>query len=508
MQPQTDFATHFARLKEKVFEKRPILAEIMQKQGQESLYELVENYIYEPQIAIPEERKQQAIGIIASEIKRLLGDEVAESAKRQLEKYYYLSTTDHHTFITHPSYINDNVLTMLPLIETPRPDLENIIVLSSGNISFDNFTFPRGLLLSTSTKDQTYHNQLVFYSRKVRPFSIFNHPGYGQEGIDMAKKRLEEWLRSGIINQKYVEKINIILDEIYTKPQMLKFSLASDQITVANYNLWQRFFPKKMPNLIFIEQGDIVNKLLLNYHLYSDTPINRILFDKKTRSLFQKHFNGISSAFSVEDKIGTFLFWGYPKNQKYRVQLWEKDGKLVTDDGSFEIELTPDAIAKAIQEKELFPVTALSFSLLNFYYGLRLIGGMSQTTYLTQMKEAYARMQEEIDAQTNIDYKNIETKTLAFNRSILVSLSSHDNSLVEATGIDLILYGNENTYSHILKQAKEITLQEAIDRVMPIIYHMFTREEEKEEMLASITQQDIEEHIGLSKKIKPFASLL
>jgi hypothetical protein len=223
--------------------------------------------------------------------------------------------------------------------------------------------------------------------------------------------------------------------------------------------------------------------------------------------LLLKHFDGIIRGFSTKNKIGTYLFWALPNGQKYRVQLWKVGNYLQTDDGSYKIELTPEGLRNAIRKKELIPSTLMSFILLAFYYGVRLVGGKDQTTYLTQMKEAFIGMQNEYDDKEEISsLDDLRTTDLSITVNTLAYVQTPHDKL-PATSIDLIQYGNHSTFSIMKLLSKVLTLKETFYRALPEYYQRFYKEDEQDPMLRRITKEDLEKYLGLENAIVPAAKI-
>lgn len=245
-------------------------------------------------------------------------------------------------------------------------------------------------------------------------------------------------------------------------------------------------------------------ELIKKHHLQKNTTINQILFDPTMRGFVHKHFNGLNGAFSTENAYGTFLFWGLPQDGKYRVQLWLKNNTLVSDDGSFKVELTPDAIMAAIEKNELIPNTLLTFIILAFYYGQYLSGGPAQTKNLTAMKKAYTEMLQEASLTEDIEaLEDLNTTNLIISRPILAFIDlKAQNERIPATGLDLILYGDGGkSWDETIEATKHTTLLEFFNRALVSFYHEFVSADEKTDVMSQITERDIEIFTGLDKKV-------
>ncbi|EKD76550.1 MAG: hypothetical protein ACD_43C00065G0001 [uncultured bacterium] len=299
------------------------------------------------------------------------------------------------------------------------------------------------------------------------------------------------------------------MDEVYLRSDALERKTFSEQTTINNYALWQKFFPANNPapaNLICLEQETLVMQLILNYHLDQDTTIYHILFDATYDPLMIKYFENVMGAFSIEQHWGSYLFWGMPKDKKYRVQLWKKGNWLVADDESYKVEFTPTALRAALEAREIFPTTLLDFIVLSFYYGLKCVGGFNQINYLTQMKNNYIKMQ--VDRG---NYKSIEVcaraQTKEMNDGFTFAFLRAQQQTYAATGLDFTLYNQSDTWQRLVQTIKQITVEEAFYPLLPELYRVIYGEKDRLPELNAITDADLMEISGVSKKIIPCVTL-
>ena len=496
----------FKRLKEKVLEKRPILREIIVKRGAKSLYDYAKEYISVNLNPPIRQRQDELISTVEAEVMRLLGKKIAREAAVQLEHYYYVSTADHNGPLCHPFFINSNLLTAAPFFEHSDPLLNNVIVLSCGSVSLNNSSYPRGLLFNTYTKGRIQTQKLSFFPAKDRLCPVFNYRPFGVEDIERAKGALYQMVESHDVHKEEASKIDSLLDEIYMRPDILACESFSDQTTKSNFHLWKKFFGAKnideAPNLIYLEQESLVSKLIVAFHLYTDTTISHILFDHAYDPLMLNYFEGIMGAFDRKDNYGTYLFWGLPKGAKYRVQLWKQGDELKSEDGSYRIQLNPGAIKKALEAKEIMPSMMLSHIVLSFYYGLKCLGGFSQVNYLTLMKNAYIKMQVDRGNYRSIEVcARSQTKEMGGDFAFSF-LGGPKGELVPSTGLDLIMYGTDQTWSCLVEQSKQITLEEAIYPLMPEFYRIIYPETQRDPELISLSAENITSLLQLDKKMK------
>lgn len=500
----------YQRLKEQVLKKRPVLAEILRKRGDKTLFDYASLYM-DVNLNDPIRKRQpEFIKTFKKVVEKRLGPEIAESAVKQIEKYYFVSTTDHHGPLTHPFFINSNLVKAMTFMESGDPILNNIIILSCSNVSLNNSTHPRGLLFTSFATGKAVTHKLSFFPASARLCSVYGFRPYTKDEFLRMKNSVNVKVQNKEITKEEGEKVQSILDEVYGLPEVFACESYAEQVTKTNALLWQKFFEKscvKLPNLIYFDQEEIAARLIVDHHLEKDTIIRHFLLDPSYDELMMKYFDGIEGGFSTEKKAGTYLFWGLPKDQKYRIQLWRRGNFLESEDGSYRLEMTPEKIRDALNNKEILPSMLLTFIVISFYYGVKCLGGFCQVNYLTAMKNAYIKLQSDRENYRSIEVcARVQTKELCEDLTVAFLQDAEGlNSL--ANGIDLIMHGNEKTWETLKRAAKNMSLNEAIGPMMPEFYRVMYPDAAREADLMAITPEEITEVTGLDKKIEAFKSL-
>lgn len=485
----------FKRLRDSVLSKRPILKELVTKRGDKSLYDYTKDYISVNLNPPIQQRQDELVSTFQEEIAKLLGNEVAAQAARQMSKYYYVSTADHLGPISSPFFVNANLVLGAPYKELNDPDLQYVIVLACSSISFRNSSFPRGLEFHNALAKggiQTME-RLAFFPASMRACPVFNWKAYGIAEIETMKRDLTNKFKSKTLSADALQGLTTMLDEVYLDADVLNSKTFAEQATKSNFKLWPRFFGSQPApsQLITLEQETLVTSLLLKYHISEDTVLNHVMFDEEYEPLVRHYFEGVMGAFSVEKNWGSYLFWALPPGEKYRTQLWKQGNRLVTPDGKYSVELTPDAVRGALERREIFPTTLMDFFVLSFYYGLKCVGGFNQINYLTDMKNAYIKM--------NVDrhnYRSIEVCARAQTKEmndgfILAFIEDATGVKAAATGLDLLLYGNNETWPKLLATMKSLSVQQAVDLMYPELYPVVFNEVDRVKELSQITSDDI-----------------
>lgn len=500
----------FTVLKDRVLAKRPILRSILKKKGNKPLYEYSNEYVdvnLNPTIM---KRQHECLSTIHEATKERYGEETADGVVAQLEKHYFVSTADHVGPMVHPFFVNSNILTALAQEALSDPTLRYLVVLACANISLNNSSFPRGLFFNSYKNDTLRQHRLAFLPSNSHSSSVYNFRPYTKQEIAKVENQLEEIAKTGEVEPAHIERLHDLIRSVYATPEILAAGSYREQVAKTNRQLWKKFFEKsdaKIPELLYLDQEDIVVRLLTKYHLTQDTVLNHILFDPTYEPYINANFEGIFGSFSRKDAVGTYLFWALPKGEKLNKQLWRKGNYLVTKNESYKIELHPEAIREAMLNKELVPSLLLNFMTISFYYGLKCLGGFSQVNYLTLMKNSYIKMNADLS-----NYRSIETCARAQTKEICCGLSLaflgyNENSIGLASGIDLFLHSDADSWNKIRALSKKITLEESLNPLMPDIYRISYDEKEWEPDLLQLTNEDITRHTGLRNKIDPCISL-
>jgi hypothetical protein len=500
--------TPIARLKEAVLSKRPILRQILADHGDLPLREYAQRYHMVASPAVGADRRSECIQVITAETQRQLGHDVAASVERQLSHHYYLSTADHLGPLVHPFFLSLNLLRAADYVESRNPNHANVISLACGSISLENSSFPRGVLFHSQATPEAIMQRFPFLSSHIRPSLVNYVPSYTEADMAKVDDLISTKVRSNEITDDEAQRLRAFLADYYLDPHVLASHNFSSQLTKSNWALWKQYFPATaaVPNLVSLELETVVNQLL-KHHLSKPTFIHQLLFNPSWAEHLNR-FEGIQGAFNRTSKYGTELFWAVPPNSKHRVQLWRQGTALCTDDGSYRVELNPDALARALAANELIPSLLVSYILLACYYGLELLGGFSQTTYLTDMKAAYLTIARDVaDDESLAVAEPVKTDKLG-GEFVLAYLETANGDLVPATGLDLMLHGNATvSWERFLGNASQITLEQTLDPMLPEFYRIIYPDSVRDPDLMAITPEAITAANGSQSVIQPCASL-
>ncbi|MBI4427099.1 MAG: hypothetical protein HY569_01260 [Candidatus Magasanikbacteria bacterium] len=449
----------FKSLREKVLRHTPVFKRILNEKGDLSLLNFFQETAGELPSPVLPARQEELFAVLKNLIDKYIDPAVSDSAIKQLRMNYHVSTTDHHGPLTHPFFANSHFVRSLA---NEQHNHNCIFVFSVGGVSLNNSSFPRGFFFHNRDLGE---ERLPFFSLRHRQHPVFTLPRFQESTVDAI---IGEKDKNKNFSIEFREKLKKNITEICLQPRLFSTRYYSEQITYLNYYLWKKMPGQSAVNLIYLEQENITNELLLAYHLGRDTVLSRLLTDESALCAFEKYFDGISGAFSSENFHGTMLFWGIRDGKRKRLV---RDGlALVSDDGLCHVALEPNALREAILKKEIMPSMALTFIVLSFYYGLSCGGGFLQVSYLTAMKEAYRSLLQTIGGGRNEIDQLASISTDYFSGEFVLGTLANGAASVPATPFDFLLYANQDTVSRLRGIAARCTLNEAVDQMMLELY--------------------------------------
>jgi hypothetical protein len=499
----------FEQLEQEIAKHWPTWKYLPENKDTLSVYDYAGSRIRSNPVIETSSRRKEFCEEIAMEVKRLFGESTAKSVSEQLKTNHSISTAQHYTPISSPKTLNPTIQTNLAYFGQNTPEKKHIIVLACAGISFTNHWNPRSYTFHTLTENGIVELQLPFFGRAMDPNPIISAPAYTKDSLKHMQKRIHHFQSERLLKKREVKQLQQVLDIIFSE-EVLKQKDFVDQLSIQNYHIWNTLFSiyKNNPSLIFLSQERIALALLKKYHLHTKTILHHILFDTTYHDLLLKYFNNILCAFSLEKKYGTFLFWGVSKNSTQRIQLFPKNGRLVSNDKTFSLDLTPQALQKAIEAEIVIPSVMLTFLVLSLYYGLFLSGGLDQPWYLSEIKDAYIKMLTDLKENQELRYiSEIIPNDSVITRASLAFLEDTNSNRIPASGLDLILYQKKDTWPNIIEASKHVVYKELLYRIYPELYKDYCENENKKEILLAITEQEIEKFTGIDKKIPAWVTL-
>lgn len=335
-----------------VFKKRPTLEKIYNEKGNMSLVDYYSSVLGK---RIGESLLQD---VLKKEVVRIFGDSaLAVRAAEYVSKNGYVSTVDHHGVLSHPSFAQAHVA---QAVSNMSHNQNIVLVFSSGSVSLDNHTFPRGV---------TFHKEInevkvPFFSSEKRHGCVLGMPAPDRVTL----------LRNGKhanLSEKVVDALDVSL------MHEMDFS---DYATRASHSLFKLFPRMSDMDFIMIPHEKVSARIISE-----SSDFQEMLFDERFLDVYEKAYMNVSGAHTEDGERGTFLLW-YVKGTR-RAALVRRGAMLETKDGTVSISYTKESILSLLHSGELVPCLALSYAILGSF-GITLGGGFNQVDYLESIYRA------------------------------------------------------------------------------------------------------------------------
>jgi hypothetical protein len=491
--PTKSIAEALKEIEQAVWQRRPILEEVVSKRSDKSLYDYAQGFVDVNPVPVLEKRRPELIGVVEELLTKRVGAEVAQGVARQLTKLPLVSTADHHGPINNPFFVNANIISGIPYAAMADPEIKYLIDFSFASISINNSSYPRGIEFNSDLGGVV---KVPLFPDKLKMGVAYTMRAYTREDLDRALAYIRQ--NQGHTSAAQLELMCEYIEKYYGNAEVLKAENFASQITKLNLLLWPTLFAAGGFDLIYLEIETIVTELLLKHHLQnSDTVINRLLFNEDYQKLVPKYFNNIDGAFSLEQGWGSYLFWALDEKGR-RLPLHLKDGRLVSKDNVHNYAFTPEGVAAALQNREIFPGMLLCYIIVALYYGMKCLGGFSQVHDLTLAKEAWIDMLEALGEHEEAEAVTpMQTKEYGGDGMVLAYLPSRDGKIIPAYGIELAIGQPKESFQKYIEFSKRAIISEAIAPMMPEIYRVLYSQDERDPELAGLESAEIAKSLGL-----------
>jgi len=491
----------------------------MQKHGEDTLYDYTQDFLDINKAPALDARKRELILVVEDLLSDRLGEGVAQNVSKQLNDFPLVSTADHHSPIQHPFWVNANIISAIPLFSRRSTNKNFLVVLSFSSVSMNNASgYPCGIQFHSGQNESEKLIKLSIFPDKVKMSTVYGMRPFSSTDISKVIATIDQQSKINEINSEKAEKIKDILKKYYLSEDVLSSLDYATQITKINYNLWPNFFRRKekdfddcpvnqlcnltVPSLVYLEIETIVKEILLKYHLNNqDSLIYRFLFDTTWRDLVLSLFNNVIGAFNADKRWGTCYFW-LLNDKGRRVNLFYKDGYLVPSDGSESLELKPREIGRLLTQKKIFPSMLLCYLIVSLYYGFKCLGGFCQVNDLTVIKDLWQKFLESVgEKDESLSVVPVQTKELGGDGMVLAYIKNASGDLIPATGLDMICKKGDTCFEKYFEFSKTLTLSEIMNPMLPEMYVVVSKAEERDPELVNISPEQITSFTGLNKKI-------
>lgn len=496
-------------LRQAIWERRPILGEIIGRHGSQVLYDYTQDFLDVNPAPVLDERKSELISVARELIAARLGPEVADGVAVQLAGLPLVSTTDHHGPIDHPFFVNANIISGIPFAEANDPQRRFLVVFSFASVSVNNASaYPRGIEFHGGINGSGNFIRLPILPDKLKMGVVYGTRGFTREDLTKAEAELAKKEKAGEIAAGRGDRVRAVLEANFGNPDVLGAADFCSQISKINFRLWPSFFRTSqgpatfVPDLVYLDIETLVSELLVRHHLnHPESLLYRLLYDPQYRQLARQYFSDIPGAFSAQQEWGTFLFWAVDK-KLHRMRLLLDGDTLRTPTSQYVLPLTPEAVADALRQRKIFPSMLMCYLAVSLYYGFKCLGGFCQVHDLTLTKAAWRRLLAAVGERDEIQALDpVQTKELGGDGLVMAYHKTPHGGLVPATGIDLALEDLDCDFQSYLDLSRRVTLQEMMEPMLPEMYRVLYSIEQRRAELAQLTAEEILQGNGLPRKL-------
>ncbi len=402
-------------LQSEVYKRRPALKAILDEHWKSTL----KDYVKDGWAINQQQPDEIFLDVFKQETQRLFDSPIAQAAVEQLKTRPLVSTVDHLGICSHPFFVNSGVIYSLAFEKNEMP-----IVLATESVSLNNSSSRSASLLYHRGPDLQHDS---FLPARLKNLPVFSAPGISQNQVDRFNAQTQSRFK------------NLIQDLEIGKSLVSNLSSAAAQIS---FKFWQKVFPSA-PKMLYLPLETLVSNYLLKVLENPDDLLYRLLFTKPGRQLWQKYFG----------HEHTFMFWAIDENGKRQVMTVLSEN--------------PYDVVALIGSRKIYPASPLCFIVL-LKVGLTCVGGFTQTSWLTEVKEKLIRIISEIGKADATNIKNIGTTNFA--ESSLAYLKIGD-AYIAPSAADLYLSGKDY-YPVYKKLSEKLTLGKSLEIAMPDIYRV------------------------------------
>jgi hypothetical protein len=471
------------RLKNEVLGKQTVLGRIYRRFRQDSLFDYANNWQVSNTDTATEFRKP-FFTVLQELSEKIYGKTVSEAVTAQLERIPVVSTIDHHGLLNHPFFLNSNLIFSL------RADQKYLICLSTAGVSLNNSSWPASLVVTGNRPGKLI--RFSFFPDRQKTKTVLATPKFDERGVKTVIKRI-----AGSPDLTLDEKKCLFesIEEIFLSQNILSLPDFSSQASVTSGKLWSKIFPQG-PEILYVPIEELMARVITEeFSKDAENVIYKLLFTEFGHNLIEKYFQSSLGAFSSAHK-GSFLFWGI-NNQGRRVHLRREGERLA--DGDFFVHLNPKAVVDALRAQKIYPTSLICFLVL-LYYGITCLGGFNQVNWLEDIKNKFILLLKEL-GESQLATTVVGVSTDNFAEGNLAFLRRKDR-LIKATGMDIILAHDRQLFERYQQLARQITVGESIESLLPEIYRVITAADNRESGILSLTDEDIARQNGMEEKIR------
>jgi hypothetical protein len=322
--------------------------------------------------------------------------------------------------------------------------------------------------------------------------------------VKRAKKRLNKMVNDGHISDNIRDTADQILSEDYDNPLVMEQSTYSNQAILVNNLIWQRLFPdtNRPSQVVYLELEKIVEKILRLDLQNENSLIWQTMFEASLRSSVLDELDQAPACWDLSrlkkrmhlsqldasnkkatNGCGTVFFWGVnDAGRRVPLHIMPSGDKKVIfvgiDDYNqlWELDYTPEAILKALNDGRLLPSLFTCFLVLSFARGLKCIGSYFQAQYLPNMQKGLVNALRQIPEYNEIANCVEKVKANFYLSGMLAAMIVIENDFIIPAGpLEIISKGGiknediEKILSLTVRDAHLASLLETLPDFAPML---------------------------------------
>lgn len=269
--------------------------------------------------------------IVFDYVEPLLGSEIALQTIDALDIQRTVLTANHHG-VDYFAQSAQGTMLFTIMLKEKNANQRAIPVIACANISLNNLTYPRGILLYGLKKNNINKipYKIPLFPDKDKTKTVCNLNPIKKENIQIAIKNVSNLFKSNMISSTMYKTVIEVLENDYLSELVLSQKSYSDQAVIINYNLWKKIFRENLSdiNVVYLSLEDIALKLIEKDLYKVGSLLHIILFDTEVREkiisgLYQSKACWDKCIFDCEENYylekkysGTHFFWGSRQKRK------------------------------------------------------------------------------------------------------------------------------------------------------------------------------------------------
>lgn len=427
---------------EPLFSTLPYLPSYLIPWKDKSIGELSQNFQHPTDLPL----SQKAQEVLFAMVCPTFGHAIAETLIQSLQKRARIIATHHLGIDCLPEQVQCVHFLELQQLLKPKEEITAIPILACSGIPLQSYTYPRGLM-PTRTNEEGQSIRYPLYPSTFQNTLVFKAPPLTK---DQVEKMTKIWNKNLVSSEEW-KTIEFIINDILLQDECLAQKSFSDQIMYANAKIFHSIYPEN-PNthVIYINLEELTTQLILSDLEHENSVLSFLFFHKQTRNALLESLQSQRACWSSEAKNGvalertgnngTVFFWAVDiRGRRIPLSFIDNPPRLcdftyitaMTQSGHFHdcaetkgicIELTKEALDKALKEGIIYPSLFTSFISLHLQHNLLCYGGVYMVNYLPVMLKntlnvlkQYACLKEGLHLKTkitdNINSINIEEES-------------------------------------------------------------------------------------------------